>query len=232
MEKTINFHLYSLKNLGTFLVNIPHINHHKMKSESCASMELNIFKNNSNRALTLDILYHPDETRTLDYLHDVLFSITTFLSIFTLYTVYTRSPATMGLYKYVLLNSTIWIYIGEIVLFFWRPVPAFPYLTFYSTGVFKYLSPDYLLWIVFAVLASLLGVENSFGIAFLYRISQVFFTNWFHEFVNDKKHLIAMFIGLYAFELGVLGGKKQCRRQNWPKREGGELVEYVVGPKK
>lgn len=170
-------------------------------------MELSIFKNNSNKNLNLDMLYHPLETRILDYLHNFLFLITSFLTVFTLYVVYTKSPQTLGLYKYVLLNSTSWIYIGEVVLFLWRPINVFPYFVFYSSGLFKYLPTDSFIFFIYLLLSALLGMENSFGIAYIFRISQVFYTNWFNGMINNKRNLILLFIGLFIFEEFFLIGK-------------------------
>lgn len=163
------------------------------------------------------MLYHPDGIRIIDYFQNVLFIITSFLTGFTLYAIYNKSPKTMGMYKYVLLNASCWTYIGEVVLFLWRPVNVFPYFVFYSGGVFKYLPNDMFMFYIFLQLFTLLGLENAFGLAYVFRISQVFFASWFHEFVNNRRNLVILFFGLFAFELLFLGGKSWensgwCRR--------------------
>lgn len=96
-------------------------------------------KNTSNRSVNfdypLDIFYDQKMVDFYCFYEDLVFYVNTVLFSLLVYVNLTQSSS-MPLYRWYILNSTIWSYAAQIVTHFWKAVPLFPYFIGYSAGIF------------------------------------------------------------------------------------------------
>jgi hypothetical protein len=173
---------------------------------------------NTNSSIAWDRIYHPDFLKRCEIAHQVIFIITSTLTLCAILLIYKKSTHSMGFYKYILVNSVIWNYITELHYYLWDPYSLSPYFLFYSHGIYQWFLPNgfmYLLWTLFMICTA---TVHSICMTIFYRVSAVSIHSKFFELFNEPKNFILLYIGLLVvLEIGITsrriiavlsGGKK------------------------
>ena len=148
----------------------------------------------TNGTLTLEMVYYPNFIHVYDIIHQVIFFLTTILTILVSYVILKKSTKAMGFYKYILLNSIIWNYVQEFHFYLWNPINLTPYFLFYSHGFLNNLLPNGFIYIFYSFFVLAAGAVNAIIMAIFYRVSQLFIHSIFYRMFNSRKSFWIIYV--------------------------------------
>ena len=97
---------------------------------------------NESEILSED-LYNPTLVNAYQIFWTICFSYTSVYFVFVIYVIVKKSIYEMGEYKWYLVHQMCWIFLFDLHMFTWKPVPLWPFYLIYSAGFWRSVSSKY-----------------------------------------------------------------------------------------
>ena len=82
-------------------------------------------------------LYNPKLIKIYEIFWTLSFSYTSVYFVFIIYVIVKKSSREMGAYKWYLVHQMCWIFLFDLHMYVWKPIPLWPFYLIYSGGFWK-----------------------------------------------------------------------------------------------